>query len=65
MEALIKYSVHSYADIEQRMEEGSKNRSLASTLMNEYSSRAHTLVMIEFVQKEWISPLYPCYHSAR
>ena len=34
------------------MEEGSKNRSLASTLMNEYSSRAHTIISIEFVQRE-------------
>lgn len=47
----------SYADIERRMDEGSKNRSLASTLMNEYSSRAHTIVLMEFVQKEWINKL--------
>lgn len=39
------------------MEQGAKNRSLAATLMNEYSSRAHTIVIIEFIQKEWITEL--------
>jgi len=33
-------------DIERRMDDGSKNKSLASTLMNEYSSRAHTIIII-------------------
>lgn len=26
--------------------------------MNEYSSRAHTIVMLEFIQKEWITSKY-------
>jgi hypothetical protein len=51
VEGLTKHDVTSYQDIEKRMEEGNKNRSLASTLMNEYSSRAHTIVMLEFIQK--------------
>ena len=55
VEGLTKHDVTSYQDIEKRMEEGNKNRSLASTLMNEYSSRAHTIVMLEFIQKEWIN----------
>lgn len=50
MEGLTKEQVFSYSDIERKMEQGSKNKSLASTLMNEYSSRAHTIIMIEFVQ---------------
>jgi len=44
--------VHSFREIEKWMEQGSKNRSLASTLMNEYSSRAHTIISIEFIQRE-------------
>ena len=55
VEGITKYEVHSYKEIERRMEEGAKNRSLASTLMNEDSSRAHTIVVIEFVQKEFIT----------
>lgn len=34
VEGLTKHEVFSYVDIEKRMEDGSKNRSLASTLMN-------------------------------
>jgi len=36
------------------MEEGSKNRSIASTEMNASSSRAHTIIFIEFRQIEMI-----------
>lgn len=32
------------------MEEGYKNRSIGSTLMNSTSSRAHTIITIEFKQ---------------
>jgi hypothetical protein len=59
VEGITRFEVHSYAEIERRMEEGAKNRSLAATLMNEYSSRAHTIVMVEFVQKEFITEQYP------
>ncbi|KAK3106540.1 hypothetical protein FSP39_022244 [Pinctada imbricata] len=43
--------VSNYADIEKRMEEGTTNRTVASTKMNATSSRAHTIVGITFVQK--------------
>lgn len=43
--------VTSYKEIEQRMEEGTVNRTIASTNMNATSSRAHTIVGISFIQK--------------
>lgn len=43
--------VGSYTEIEQRIEEGTRNRTVASTKMNATSSRAHTIVGITFVQK--------------
>ena len=36
------------------MEQGSRNRTIASTLMNSTSSRAHTIVRIEFKQKQLV-----------
>ena len=50
VEGLTKYPVTSYEQIEQKMEEGYKNRTIGSTLMNATSSRAHTIVTIEFRQ---------------
>ena len=47
---LTKHPVDSYAAIEHKMEEGYKNRSIGSTLMNATSSRAHTIITIEFKQ---------------
>lgn len=47
--------VSSYADIEAKTEEGTRNRTVASTNMNATSSRAHTIVGITFVQK-YINP---------
>ncbi len=44
--------VNSYAAISQKMEEGTTNRTIASTNMNATSSRAHTIVTIAFVQKK-------------
>lgn len=38
-------------EIEQKIEEGTTNRSIAATNMNETSSRAHTIVSIEIIQK--------------
>ncbi|XP_052091437.1 kinesin-like protein KIF28 [Mytilus californianus] len=43
--------VSSYVDIEAKTEEGTRNRTVASTAMNATSSRAHTIVGITFVQK--------------
>ena len=41
----------SYQAIEAKMEEGTKNRTVAATQMNATSSRAHTIVSITFIQK--------------
>ncbi|XP_059148912.1 kinesin-like protein KIF28 isoform X2 [Physella acuta] len=47
---LKKIPVGSYAEIEMRMEQGTSNRTVASTNMNATSSRAHTVVTIVFDQ---------------
>ena len=47
---LTKYPVASYEEISEKMEEGYENRTIGSTLMNNTSSRAHTIVTIEFKQ---------------
>merc|ERR1719450_622118 len=43
-------AVDSYPAIEAVMEEGTENRTVGSTLMNATSSRAHTVITIEFKQ---------------
>merc|ERR1712048_1431429 len=43
-------AVGSYEEIEMRTEEGTANRTVASTAMNAPSSRAHTLVTVKFDQ---------------
>nr|XP_039265473.1 kinesin-like protein KIF28P isoform X1 [Styela clava] len=45
-----KVAVGSYKEIERRMDEGTANRTVASTQMNATSSRAHTVVTITFDQ---------------
>ncbi|EAR96121.2 kinesin motor catalytic domain protein (macronuclear) [Tetrahymena thermophila SB210] len=55
VEHLTKYPVKSYEAIEQRMEEGSKNRTIASTQMNASSSRAHTIITVEFRKREMVN----------
>lgn len=52
VESLTKYAVDSYEAIEKKMDEGNRNRSIGSTLMNQSSSRAHTVITIEFKIKE-------------
>ena len=47
-EGLRKVPVKSFVEIEKRMDEGSRNRSVAATQMNATSSRAHTIIMVEF-----------------
>ena len=47
---LTKYPVSSYEEISNKMDEGYQNRTIGSTLMNNTSSRAHTIVTIEFKQ---------------
>lgn len=43
--------VTNFADIERVMEQGTINRTVAATNMNETSSRAHTIVTITLTQK--------------
>ena len=47
---LCKVPVGSYKEIEQEIEKGTARRSVASTMMNATSSRAHTVVTITFDQ---------------
>lgn len=48
VQGLTKHPVDSYAAIEKKMDEGYTNRSIGATLMNQTSSRAHTIITIEF-----------------
>lgn len=48
VQGLSKHPVDSYDAIAQKMEEGQMSRSIGSTLMNQTSSRAHTIITIEF-----------------
>ena len=41
-------------EIEEIIAAGNKNKTLGATLMNATSSRAHTIITIEFKQKELI-----------
>lgn len=50
VQGLTKHPVDSYDAIAQKMEEGQMSRSIGSTLMNQTSSRAHTIITIEFKQ---------------
>ena len=49
-QGLKRVPVASYAEIESRIEEGTSNRTVASTNMNATSSRAHTIASIAFDQ---------------
>uniref|UniRef100_H2YJV4 Kinesin-like protein 6 n=1 Tax=Ciona savignyi TaxID=51511 RepID=H2YJV4_CIOSA len=51
MEQLQVSPVSDYAAVEGRIAEGTRNRTLAATNMNATSSRAHTIVAINFAQK--------------
>ena len=50
VEGLTKYPVQSYKEISDKMDEGYENRTIGSTQMNATSSRAHTIVTVEFKQ---------------
>ena len=50
-EGLTLTPVGSYKEIEGKIAEGTLNRTVASTQMNATSSRAHTIVGINFTQK--------------
>ncbi|XP_041367866.1 kinesin-like protein KIF28P [Gigantopelta aegis] len=51
VESLTTPPVNSYAQIDSKINEGTRNRTVASTNMNATSSRAHTIVAVTFVQK--------------
>jgi hypothetical protein len=50
VQGLSKHPVNSYSAIEKKMDEGYTSRSIGATLMNQTSSRAHTIITIEFKQ---------------
>lgn len=50
VQGLSKHQVDSYKQVEKKMDEGYTNRSIGATLMNQTSSRAHTVIAIEFKQ---------------
>ena len=52
VEDLTKREVTSYEEIESVIELGNKHKSLGATLMNATSSRAHTIITLELIQKE-------------
>uniref|UniRef100_A0A7I4YDT7 Kinesin-like protein n=1 Tax=Haemonchus contortus TaxID=6289 RepID=A0A7I4YDT7_HAECO len=51
VENLSSTPVNSYKEIEAKIDQGTKNRTIAATNMNATSSRAHTIVKLLFVQK--------------
>lgn len=51
VDGLVVSPVHDYVSIENRIDAGTKNRTVAATQMNATSSRAHTIVTITFSQK--------------
>jgi kinesin family member 13 len=55
VEGLTKHPVTSYEEISKKMDEGYENRTIGSTLMNATSSRAHTIVTIEFKQINFVA----------
>ena len=55
VDGLTKHPVTSYTEISNKMDEGYNNRTIGSTLMNATSSRAHTIVTIEFKQLTMIA----------
>ena len=52
VKGLSRYSVNSYEEIEKVIGMGNKNKTIGATLMNDTSSRSHTVIKIEVHQKE-------------
>lgn len=50
-EGLKSVLVTNCKEILQKLDEGTTNRSIAATNMNETSSRAHTIIIINIIQK--------------
>ncbi|CAN8014787.1 unnamed protein product, partial [Ixodes persulcatus] len=55
-EGLTRCLVTSFRDVQERIEEGTTNRSIACTNSNATSSRAHTIVTLTLIQKGKTSP---------
>ena len=53
VENLSKISVSTYNEIEEVINKGNENKTLASTSMNANSSRAHTIITLELIQKKF------------
>lgn len=51
-DGLKSFLVVDYEEIKRLIAEGTMNRTVASTFMNQTSSRAHTIVILRLVQKE-------------
>ena len=56
VEDLAKLAVQSYSDISHLMDEGNKSRTVASTNMNETSSRSHAVFSIILTQRKFNKP---------
>lgn len=54
VENLSKVPVTSYEEIQRQYDVGNNNRTIASTLMNATSSRAHTIFSIVFKQRSFV-----------
>ena len=54
VEGLSKVPVSSYDEIQKQYDIGNNNRTIASTLMNATSSRAHTIFSIVFKQRFFV-----------
>lgn len=54
VENLSKIPVTSYDEIQRQYDVGNNNRTIASTLMNATSSRAHTIFSIVFKQRSFV-----------
>ena len=52
MAGLTALTANSYKEIERQLELGNRNKSVASTHMNDVSSRAHTIFQIKFSQTQ-------------
>ena len=49
VENISKIGVTSYKEIEEVIAKGNEHKTLASTMMNETSSRAHTIITLELI----------------
>ncbi|XP_063683254.1 kinesin-like protein unc-104 isoform X2 [Bolinopsis microptera] len=56
VEDLAKLAVQNYSDISDLMDEGNKSRTVASTNMNETSSRSHAVFSIILTQRKYNAP---------